>query len=56
MKDPNEMDEDDIREGMLRFIVKQDMDRHRGIYDGLADEQLSGAGRTFRHRDGQSGA
>lgn len=33
-----DMDPDEVRERMLRFIVKRDMDRHRDIYDALADE------------------
>lgn len=33
-----DMDPDEARERLLRFIVKRDMDRHRDIYDTLADE------------------
>lgn len=33
-----DMDPDEVRERMLRFIVERDMDRHRGIYDEMTDE------------------
>ncbi len=32
------MTADEIREHVLRFIVKQDINRHRDIYDKLTDE------------------
>ncbi|OAQ52339.1 hypothetical protein HTG_12005 [Natrinema mahii] len=33
-----DMDPDEARKRLLRSIVKRDMDRHREIYDVLADE------------------
>ncbi|SFS72152.1 hypothetical protein [Halostagnicola kamekurae] len=35
---PEDMDPDEVRERMLRFIVKRDMDRHCDIYDELVEE------------------
>ncbi len=32
------MDSNEVRERLLRFIVKRDMDRHRDVYDALANE------------------
>ncbi|WP_254763366.1 hypothetical protein [Natrinema marinum] len=33
-----DMDSNEVRERLLRFIVKRDMDRHRDVYDALANE------------------